>query len=232
MRLDEQFARAAHGDGFKRDQVDCQAIGHADRDPVRLRTGWAPGSEDTDKRSAVFCGFRPATAADLERLGHWLAFGSICMPMHRASVAPVRHWSSARHRLLNRRRPSTSAGASAAAVHRFETHHQEGIFARLSDASKAAIDELLVTDEPESPTKKLRSKESVSFSDLKSDPGKPGVESLLTSIATLQCIDGLGLSVSVFEPVAGEIHRAFRSVVQRSRSANYGATQPRFATAL
>jgi hypothetical protein len=57
------------------------------------------------------------------------------------------------------------------AVHHFETHHQEGIFARLSDVSKAAIDQLLAAEEPESAAPELDDNEAVSFSDLKADPG-------------------------------------------------------------
>jgi TnpA family transposase len=48
-------------------------------------------------------------------------------------------------------------------VHRFETHHQDGIFARLSDACKAAIDELFATDEPESSAPEPDATESVSL---------------------------------------------------------------------
>src|SRR6202043_1091115 len=55
------------------------------------------------------------------------------------------------------------------------------------------------------------STESVSFSDLKSDPGKPSLESLLASIAKLQCIDRLALSAQVFEGVPAKFIEQYRA---------------------
>jgi hypothetical protein len=93
------------------------------------------------------------------------------------------------------------------AVHRFEADHHERIYARLSGASQAQIDRLLVTEEldtqdsNDSKNTAADGGESVSFSDLKSDPGKPGLESLLAGIAKVPCIDRLALSAEVFESV-------------------------------
>ena len=181
--------------------------------PIATLSGYElDGRQGRRHRQAIrrFLGFRPATAADLERLGHWLHAEALPYdPQAQHGTDSALEWC--RTQGLEPPAPEYLGRIIRSAVHRFETHHQEGIFARLSDASKAAIDELLVTDEPESPTPEPGGKESVSFSDLKSDPGKPGVESLLTSIAKLQCIDGLGLSVSVFEPVPAKFIEQFRA---------------------
>jgi hypothetical protein len=50
------------------------------------------------------------------------------------------------------------------AVYHFETHHQEGIFARMSDVSEAAIDHPLATEETESATPEPDDNEAVSKS--------------------------------------------------------------------
>jgi hypothetical protein len=156
-----------------------------------------------------FLGFRPATAADLKRLGYWLHEEVLPFdPQAQHGTDSALAWC--RTQGLEPPAMEHLGRIIRSAVHRFETHHQEGILARLNDASKAAIDQLLAMEEPESMTPEPDSNEAVSFSDLKADPGKPGVESLLTSIAKLQCIDGLGLSVSVFEPVPAKFIERFR----------------------
>ncbi len=53
--------------------------------------------------------------------------------------------------------------------------------------------------------------ESVAFSDLKSDPGKASLESLLSTIAKLQCIDRLALSAEVFATVPAKFIEQFRA---------------------
>jgi hypothetical protein len=102
------------------------------------------------------------------------------------------------------------------AVHGFEAGHHDRIHARLSDASQTAIDRLLATEEPDTAestdSKNIETDrtKSVSFSDLKSDPGKASLESLLLSIAKLQCIDRLALSAEVFENVPAKFIEQFR----------------------
>jgi len=169
------------------------------------------GRQGRRHRQAIrrYLGFRPATAADLERLGHWLHEEVLPFdPQAQHGTDSALAWC--RTQCLEPPAMEHLGRIIRSAVHRFEMHHQEGIFARLSEASKAAIDQLLAAEEPDPPTPEPDSNEAVSFSDLKADPGKPGVESLLTSIAKLQCIDGLGLSVSVFEPVPAKFIERFR----------------------
>jgi TnpA family transposase len=156
-----------------------------------------------------FLGFRPAAAADLERLSHWLHEEVLPFdPQGQHGADSALAWC--RTQALEPPATEHLGRIIRSAVHRFEIYHQEGIVDRLSDVSKAAIDQILAAEEPESATSEPDDNEAVSFSDLKADPGKPGVESLLTSIAKLQCIDGLGLSVAVFEPVPAKFIERFR----------------------
>jgi hypothetical protein len=105
-------------------------------------------------------GFRPATAADFERLGHWLRAEALPYDPQ-AQHGTDSALESCRTQRLEPPAPEHLGRIIRSAVHRFETHHQEGISARLSDASRAAIDELLATDEPESPTPEPDGKDSV-----------------------------------------------------------------------
>ena len=156
-----------------------------------------------------FLGFRPAAAADLERLSHWLHEEVLPFdPQGQHGTDSALAWC--RTQALEPPATEHLGRIIRSAVHRFEIYHQEGIVDRLSDVSKAAIDQLLAAEEPESATSEPDDNEAVPFCDLKADPGKPGVESLLTSIAKLQCIDGLGLSVAVFEPVPAKFIERFR----------------------
>jgi TnpA family transposase len=97
-----------------------------------------------------------------------------------------------------------------AAAHGFETRLQDGIHARLSEASKAAIDRLLASDESEPGEADAAAGEAVSFTNLKADPGRPGLESLLTGIAKLKCINGVGLAADVFADVPAKFIEQFR----------------------
>jgi TnpA family transposase len=160
-----------------------------------------------------FLGFLPATGNDLKALGQWLNEEVLPFdPQARHGLDSAVDWCRTQsleppamdhlHRIIR------------SAVHGFEARHHERIYARLSDASRAEIDRLSATEEPdteESKSTETASGDAVSFADLKSDPGKPGLESLLAGIAKVQCIDRLALSAEVFEGVPTKFIEQFRA---------------------
>jgi hypothetical protein len=98
-----------------------------------------------------FLGFRPAAAADLERLGHWLNDDVLPFdPQAQHGTDSALAWC--RTQGLEPPAMEHLGRIIRSAVHHFETHHQEGIFARLSDVSKAAIDQLFTRNNATHPT--------------------------------------------------------------------------------
>ncbi len=193
-----------------------QCLGAQIGAPVTMLSGYElDGRQGRRHRQTIrsFLGFRPATGNDLKALGQWLN-GEVLPfdPQARHGLDRAVDWCRTQgleppamdhlHRIIR------------SAVHRFEAHHHDMIHARLSAVSQAEIDGLLATDELDSEDPKdieIDSSESISFSDLKSDPGKAGLESLLASIAKLQCIDRLALSAKVFENVPAKFIEQFRA---------------------
>ncbi|MDD5494841.1 MAG: Tn3 family transposase, partial [Dehalococcoidia bacterium] len=82
------------------------------------------------------------------------------------------------------------------------------IYSRLSAHNKAAIDRLLTSEDSD----EVHSEESaiISFSNLKTDPGKANLDSLLVAIAKLKCIDEIGLTPEVFQDVPAKFIDQFR----------------------
>ncbi len=162
-----------------------------------------------------FLGFRPATGNDLKLLGQWLNEEVLPFdPQARHGLDRTVDWC--RTQGLEPPAMDHLQRIIRSTVHGFETGHHNRIYARLSDATQAEIDRLLATEEPDttdstdSKNTETDSSASVSLSDLKSDPGKPSLESLLASIAKLQCIDRLALSAHVFEGVPAKFIEQFR----------------------
>lgn len=156
-----------------------------------------------------FLGFRPATGSDLKQLTQWLNDEVLPYdPQARHGRDLALDWCRTHHL----EPPSTDhlGRILRSAVRGFEARLQEGIHARLSAASKAAIDRMLTGDEPESDKEDAATPEPVSFTNLKTDPGKPGLNSFLDGIAKLRCIDGIGLVPDVFEGVPAKFIDQFR----------------------
>ena len=184
--------------------------------PVGLWSTYDPTSRQGQRHQRTirgYLGFRPATGHDVRVLAKWLHEQVLPFdPQGRHGLDRAIDWC----RTQGLEPPATEPlkRIIRSAVHGFEAAHHERIYARLSDATQAEIDRLLATDEPDTTDSKnteTDSSESVSLSDLKSDPGKPSLESLLASIAKLQCIDRLGLSAQVFEGVPAKFIEQFRA---------------------
>lgn len=94
--------------------------------------------------------------------------------------------------------------------------HEETFFdtinASLGEATRRAIDELLnksESDEQIAPTARA-SPQDIGFTDLKSDPGRPGLESVLTEVAKLKAIDALALPATLFNLSSSKRVSAYR----------------------
>lgn len=144
----------------------------------------------------VFLGYRPATGDDLKQLNHWLCSEALpfdSQARHGRDLAldwcRIHHLEPPASDELNR--------TIRSAVRSYEAQQQAVIDSRLSTSSKAAINRLLGEDDTDPDEADNENAKSISFSSLKTDPGKASLDSLLVAIAKLKCIDEIGLAPEV-----------------------------------
>ncbi len=157
----------------------------------------------------VFLGFRPATRTDLKQLVQWLC--SDVLPFDpQAHHGRDRALDWCRTQRLEPPARNHLERIVRSAVHGYETQQQASIYTRLSLHNKAAIDRLLGNEEPDSDEVRSDESAAISFSDLKTDPGKANLDSLLTAIAKLKCISDIGLASDVFQDIPAKFIERFR----------------------
>jgi TnpA family transposase len=148
-------------------------------------------------------GFRAPTEADSGELSLWLQ--QEVLPDESTAghlIAEARCWYRD-HRI---ELPSEAAldRAVRSAATRFEERFCANVLERLAVEARAAIDDLLATsisigeEDPELAPDNRADPEKVDFSQLKADPGRPGLESVLREVAKVKRIDALGLPPNLF----------------------------------
>jgi hypothetical protein len=155
----------------------------------------------------------PRRAATVQRLSDWLANDVLPFdPQARHGRDLALEWCKAQH--LEPPALDHLDRVIRSAVHGFETRQQEAIHMRLSAASKAAIDRLLASEEPDasndSEEVSVTPASALTFSQLKADLGKASRDNLLAGIARRQSIDAIGLVADVFTGVPTKFIDQFR----------------------
>lgn len=158
-------------------------------------------------------GIRPTTGGDRQRLSDWLANDVLPFdPQARHGRDLALEWYKAQH--LEPPAIDHLDRVIRSAAHGFETRQQEAIHRRLSAASKAAIDRLLASEDPdagnESEEVSATPASALTFSQLKADLGKASRDNLLVGIARRQSIDAIGLVADVFTGVPTKFIDQFR----------------------
>ena len=157
----------------------------------------------------VFLGFHPATGTDLKQLVQWLCTDALPFdPQARHGRDMAFDWCRAQ-----RIEPPASDHLERvirSAVHGYEAHQQATIHARLSTDNKTAIDRLLASEEPDLDNAPNDESTTISFSNLKTDPGRASLDSLLVAIAKLKCIDEIGLTPAIFQDIPAKFIDQFR----------------------
>lgn len=154
-------------------------------------------------------GYRLASGSDLKRLATWL--NNDVLPFD----PQARHGRDLALEWCNSQRMEPPAldhldRVIRSAVHGYETCQQAVIHARLSVANKAAIDRLLAGEDTDSNEAQSEESAAISFSHLKTDPGKASLDSLLVAIAKLKCINDIGLAPAVFQDIPAKFIDQFR----------------------
>ena len=167
-------------------------------------------SQRHQRQIREYLGYRPSTVNDLKQLTQWFTDEVLPFdPQARHGRDMALDWFRAQH--LEPPAFDHLRRIIRSAVHSFEASHQKTIAARLTPSSKMVIDRLLTSSdaEPDEITKSGDNKSS-SFTSLKIDLGKPGLESLLAGISKLQCIDEIGLESFIFQDIPPKFIDQFR----------------------
>jgi TnpA family transposase len=154
-------------------------------------------------------GYRLPSSSDLKRLATWLSDDVLPFdPKARHGRDLALEWCSSQ-----RMEPPALDHMDRvirSAIHGYEMRQQATVHAHLSDANKAAIDRLLAGDDADSNEAQREESTTILFSNLKTDPGKASLDSLLVAIAKLKCINDIGLAPNVFQNVPAKFIDQFR----------------------
>ena len=157
----------------------------------------------------VFLGFRRATGIDLQQLVQWLCDDVLPFdPQAHHGYDMALDWC--RTQRLEPPAGDHLERVIRSAVHGYETQQLATIHVRLSTHSKTAIDRLLASEETDPDDAQTEESTTISFSNLKTDPGKANLDSLLVAIAKLKCINEIGLTPEVFQDVPAKFIEQFR----------------------
>lgn len=151
-------------------------------------------------------GWREAKTADATGLVAWLR--QDVLP---GSTDPEHAQSKALEWFRARRIETPSQGRLeryvASAIGLYEEDFFQGLYDRLPEATRAAIDELLGRDgEAGDPDPELQRPPGdvtgpLTLNELKGDPGRPSVDSLLREVDKLNCINEIGIPADMFKGV-------------------------------
>lgn len=148
----------------------------------------------------VFLGFHPITAVDLKRLATWLTDDVLPFdPQARHGRELAFDWCA-----TQRMEPPASAHLERiirSAVHHYETQQFLTIETRLTARHRASINRLIARDFPDTDEACDEIQTATTLSQLKRDPGKANLDSLLTTIAKLKCINEIGLLAEIFQDI-------------------------------
>jgi Tn3 transposase DDE domain/Domain of unknown function (DUF4158) len=159
-----------------------------------------------------FLGFRKATVSDAQEMANWLleqVLGHEQDVEHLEAVVIQRFRSQ-------RIEPPTNLRINRlirSALRTYEKNFFSSTLQKFSKETKTQIDAFLDTadsSEYKETTTLQRDDNSVAFSDLKADPGRVGLESLLSEVAKLQSIRQLALSPKLFESISPKVLEIYK----------------------
>ncbi|MGH8808131.1 MAG: DUF4158 domain-containing protein, partial [Noviherbaspirillum sp.] len=164
----------------------------------------------------LFCGVRRASVEDGQRLIAWLIKEALPHghQLDRLTDAALGWY---REQRLDAPAADFLDRLVRSAVHAHEDAFFSTVSHSLTESSKQAIDALLAAAQavPEARPENVPVPGTITFNDLKADPGRAGLESVLAEIAKLKCIDQLGLPAHLF---AGALAKQLVPYRQRAAS--------------
>lgn len=160
-----------------------------------------------------FFGFREYSTKESEFLSAWL-FDNIIIHDQDHEHVKEAAYGKLRELQIEPPTPDRLERLVRAAIHEYEEKLFQSIFKGIPNASLLKIDELIESvtaisdlDEEDS------NSDSLSFQDLKSDPGRVGLESAMKEVAKLRLIRNLELPSNLFQNVPPKVLRKYRQRV-------------------
>ncbi|MFE5542061.1 DUF4158 domain-containing protein [Streptomyces sp. NPDC056519] len=174
-------------------------------------------------------GFRANTEEDQERLAEWLA-AELCpveLSWERLAAAVV---ARCRNDHIEPPAPKQVGRMVGRAIKDFEAHFCRGTMDRLSHETRSRLEDLVAGDDENGEgsvgggvvTGGGRSH----FAELKTDPGAPGLESLLAEVSKLQRVRRLELPADLFGDVPEKLVDAWRARASKEYPANLARMKP------
>jgi len=158
-------------------------------------------------------GFREATVQDADDLAAWLCEQVVASEPQTEAVAAAAY---GRLRSLKVEPPTTERMGRIvrSAIHTYEDQLYARVLERLSPETVMAIDALLAgeddSDVTTTPNDEQQAMAPVTFLDLKADPGRLGLDSMLREIAKLQRLRQIVLPPDLFAGISPKLIQRYR----------------------
>ncbi|MGW0753521.1 DUF4158 domain-containing protein [Streptomyces sp. NPDC002587] len=172
-------------------------------------------------------GFRANTEEDQERLAGWLAT-ELCpveLSRDRLAAAVV---ARCRNDHIEPPAPGQVRRLVGKAVKEFEARFCRGTLDQLSHATRSRLEDLIEgdTDEEANGNAAVADGGRSHFTELKADPGAPGLESLLAEVNKLERVRRLELPSDLFADVSEKLVDAWRARASKEYPANLERMKP------
>jgi TnpA family transposase len=153
-------------------------------------------------------GFRESTVADAEEVAAWLVERVLPREHHEERL---RDMAYQRYRALQLEAPTPNriTRLIRSARHTFEQQLYETTIVRLPKATQAALDALLDAEKQEEDQEK--DVQVVTLQELRMDPGRVGLATVLQEMAKLRCIRELKLPADLFPGIAHKVLTVYRN---------------------
>lgn len=161
-----------------------------------------------------FFGFREPTSADANNLTEWL---SKYVFYHDANLDNLKAEAYSRLRELHIEPPTAERidRITKSAINIYEDHFFKETYSKLSREAIGIMDYLLkeLTVYEENEINYNNDDNAISFSDLRADPGRIGLESVLKEVSKLQTIQQINLPTNLFSNISQKILKKYRHQV-------------------
>lgn len=166
-------------------------------------------------------GFRESTVVDAEQMQQWLLM-EVLPQEHKEERLREQAYKWFRRLHLEAPTPDRLARLIRSAAHTFEQQLYEATLARLPAASQAALEALLLTEEqngwqegqagqqPQDP-KDVQASGTTILQQIRKDPGRVGLATMLEEMAKLRSIRELQLPDNLFPGVARKVLTVYRN---------------------
>ena len=154
-------------------------------------------------------GFREATVQDTNELTAWL-LTTVVPNEQRSDALQAAFYQRCRELHIEPPTPKRINRAIASALHSYETQFFATTMAQLSSVARAQLDALVAESAPASPSDAEMDEPVSTLQELRSDPGRLGLETLLLEVAKLRRIRQIQLPPALFQQIPLRVLQRYR----------------------